>query len=90
MAGTFPSWVEQWSGPHGVEWEEGNHRRGFSVDRILEDTPERFRFRDTQGEVHELRPMTLELYESRVREKTIGRRSYGTLEELLESMRREW
>lgn len=90
LAGTNPFFEPQWDGPSLVGWNEGNHVRLFPVGEILESTGERFKFRDTYGQTHELLPMTLELYEKHVRQHTIGKNTYATLAELLAAMRREW
>lgn len=90
LAGTMPHWEESWNSPHRVCWTEGNHVRSFEVAEVLENTAERFSFRDTRGATFELLPMTLDLYERHVREHTIGKNHYSSLPKLLEAMRREW
>jgi hypothetical protein len=73
-----------------VQWFEGNHARAFVVDRVLEDTVERLRFRDNRGRVYSLEPMTLARYREKVQSHTVGRPSFRTLAELLDAMRAEW
>ena len=90
VAGLDPTFEPHWRDPNTVEWYEGNHVRAFEVLDVLEDSGERFRFKDTRGDTFELLPMTLELYEKHVRLKTIGKVSFTSLDELLAAMRREW
>jgi hypothetical protein len=90
LAGTMPHWEESWDRPHAVTWNEGGHMRVFEVAEVLENTAERFSFRDTRGATFELLPMTLELYDKHVREHTIGKVHYSDLGKLLESFGQEW
>ena len=53
-------------------WDDGDHQRAFQVETVLEDTSQRFRFRDSRGRVLSLQPMTADLYSSRVRSETHG------------------
>jgi hypothetical protein len=73
-----------------VSWFEGQHHRAFEVAKVLADETDRFRFEDERGDWFELQPMTLELYEERVRPKTRGRPKFETLAELVTTMRNEW
>jgi hypothetical protein len=73
-----------------VDWIEGHHNRSFVVAKVEVDTPELFRFIDKRGDWFELRPMTLELYETQVRPHTVGKPTFETLEALLKAMANEW
>ena len=73
-----------------VFWFEGQHERAFDVAAVEVDTPERFRFRNRDGDWFELVPMTLERYEQHVRPKTMGKPTFKTLSELVRVMRNEW
>jgi hypothetical protein len=90
VAGKDPEFVPRWDAPNSVVWFEGGHERSFDVDAVAEETPESFVFRTKAGERFELRPMTLELYRKHVRARTIGKRDYATLGELLAAFDREW
>lgn len=73
-----------------VFWTEGQHERAFNVSAVEVDTPERFRFRNRDGDWFELLPMTLELYETHVKHRTLGKPTFETLEELFRAMANEW
>ena len=90
VAGLHPAFVEHWQGPHLVEWQEGGHVRSFELASLLIEDEGHFKFRDTEGETHELLPMTLELYEKHVRARTVGHPNFQSLRELVAAMRREW
>lgn len=80
----------QGSDPHEVHWREGFHDRCFLIAERLEPEHGGFCFRDTEGHAHELIPMTLKLYEEYVRQRTMGKPEFDSLESLLVAMRAEW
>ena len=74
---------------HSVHWREARHDRGFPVLEVYEQSADVFDF-DAGGIRYRLLPMTEELYEKHVRKRTVGRPAFGSLRELLDTMRAEW
>lgn len=90
LAGYAPRVVEEQTAPNRVEWVEGRHLRAFDIQTVERAEPDAFTFKDIGGDRFTLRPMTLELYEKHVRQKTAGKPKFATMAELLGAMRDEW
>ncbi len=90
VAGLAPRFSPQWTRPNLVTWFEGGHERAFEVEEVLADEAELFRFRSVPGVLYTLQPMTLTRYNAHVRERTVGKPRFRSLDELLDTMRREW
>jgi hypothetical protein len=76
--------------PHRVHWTEAHHDRVFDVGEVHEQGAAVFDFSTPQGMRYRLLPMTLELYDKHVKNRTMGAPRFGSVSELLEVMRREW
>lgn len=90
VAGYAPRFVPEWTEFGSVAWFEGGHERQFLIEELLVDQPDELKFRDGAGEIHILRPMTLELYDRTVKPRTMGKPTFGSITELLIAMRSEW
>src|SRR6187549_1947369 len=88
VAGYAPRFVPEWTEIGSVAWQEGGHERIFLIKEVLEDEPNLLRFKDQDGEEHALRTMTLGLYEDQVKPRTMGKPTFRSLTELLETMQR--
>jgi hypothetical protein len=89
VAGLLPRFQPQWTRPNLVVWFEGGRERCFEVERVVLEEPELFRFR-SRGTVYTLQPMTIARYNAHVRERTVGKPAFQSLDALLTAMRREW
>lgn len=89
LAGVEPMFLPRWQEPNVVAWNEGQHQRRFSVQEVLEDAPERFRFRDLQGRVFELEELTVEGFNQELA-PLLGVKPYDSAEKLETDMRNAW
>jgi len=55
-----------------VIWDDGSRQRAFPLASVIEDAPDRFRFRDDRGRVFTLQPLTAARYADQVRSKAGG------------------
>lgn len=90
VAGYAPS-LEREDAALWVAWREAQHERRMLAVWVDETRgPEVIEFLDADGRRWVFRELTLALYESRMRERTIGRPVFGSQAEMLEAMAREW
>lgn len=55
-----------------VVWNDGTHQRAFILRDVIEDTADRFEFRDDMGRVFSLQPMTAKSYAAEARANVVG------------------
>lgn len=57
---------------NAISWISMMHERRFLVVKVLVDSPDRFEFESDEGRRFSLRPMTMELYRSKVLPELVG------------------
>lgn len=73
-----------------VKWYDSSHIRTFRIARILENTDTQFSFECGDGkenQIYRLSPLTLKIYNDKVKESLLIPQDFATEEELLAALR---
>jgi hypothetical protein len=76
--------------PNGVSWIEAGHRRAIEVAGIAVDDPEVLLAWDIEGRWFLFVLLTLDEWNSRIREHAINQDKATSLDKLLDALDQEW